>query len=149
MRLTREQTKISGVRRMAVLAACAALGAGACGSAPAFAVHVDEAASATAKKAASHPLSVPSGVMAGHIVSRVNPKYPEAAKKAKVQGPVVLDALIGTDGTVQQLRAASGPQELRASALEAVRQWVYQPFLLNGNPVEVETTITVTYSLAP
>jgi outer membrane biosynthesis protein TonB len=56
--------------------------------------------------------------------------------------------VIGKDGTVEELRVASGPKELQQSSLDAVRQWIYKPFLLNGDPVEVKTTINVVYSLA-
>jgi TonB family protein len=93
------------------------------------------------------PAQVPSGVMASRIVKQVQPKYPEEAKKEKIQGAVVLSVLIGKDGTVANLKVVSGPKELRQSALDAVRQWTYEPFLLNGNPVEVETTISVVYTL--
>jgi TonB family protein len=88
------------------------------------------------------------GVMAGNILTKVTPVYPQEAKDAKVQGIVVLDAVIGKDGAIKSLRVLSGPNELANSALEAVKQWTYKPYLLNGNPTEVETTITVNYSLA-
>jgi TonB family protein len=95
------------------------------------------------------PSQVSAGVMAGNIVSKVTPVYPQAAKDAKVQGAVVLDAVIGKDGAMKSLKFVSGPPELQMSAMEAVRQWTYKPYLLNGQPTEVETTITVNYSLAP
>ncbi len=85
-------------------------------------------------------------VMAGLVVSKVAPVYPPDAKATRIAGSVVLHAIIGQDGTVSALEVVSGPQELRASALEAVRQWVYKPYLLNGQPTAVETTVTVTYS---
>jgi TonB family protein len=90
---------------------------------------------------------VPGGVMAGNIVSRVNPVYPAAAKAAGVQGTVVLRAVIGKTGAVEKLTVVSGPEELQASAIDAVKQWVYRPYLLNGQPTEVDTTITVNYTL--
>jgi TonB family protein len=86
--------------------------------------------------------------MAGNKISGPVPKYPAEAKKEGIQGTVVLDAVIGKDGTVEELRVASGPKELQQSSLDAVRQWIYKPFLLNGDPVEVKTTINVVYSLA-
>jgi outer membrane biosynthesis protein TonB len=61
---------------------------------------------------------------------------------------VVLNAVIGKDGTVQNLNVVSGPGELQQSSLDAVSQWTYKPYLLNGDPIEVETTINVIYSLA-
>jgi TonB family protein len=93
------------------------------------------------------PTQVPAHVMASRIVKQVQPKYPEAAKKEKIQGTVLLSVEIGKDGTIEDLKVVSGPKELRQSALVAVRQWTYEPFLLNGNPVEVDTTISVVYTL--
>jgi TonB family protein len=89
---------------------------------------------------------VSGGVMAGQLVSRVDPVYPPDAKSARISGAVVLDAVIGKEGTIENLRVVSGPEELQKSAIDAVRQWVYKPYLLNGEPTEVETTITVNYS---
>ena len=63
-------------------------------------------------------------------------------------GKVLLDAVIGKDGSVEQLRVVSGPAELQQSALDAVKQWKYKPFLLNGDPIEVKTNITIVYTLA-
>jgi len=73
--------------------------------------------------------------------------YPEEAKEKHVQGAVTLHAIISKTGTVESLDVISGPEELRDSALDAFRQWTYKPFLLNGQPVEVETTIIVVYNL--
>jgi TonB family protein len=91
---------------------------------------------------------VSANVMAGNILTKVNPVYPEMAKAAKVQGAVVLHAIIAKDGTMKSLAVVSGPPELVMSSMEAVRQWTYRPYLLNGEPTEVDTTITVNYSLA-
>jgi TonB family protein len=93
-------------------------------------------------------MQVPGGVMAGNIETKVNPVYPQAAKDAKIQGAVVLKAVIGKDGTIKSLKLVSGPDELAQSAWDAVKQWTYKPYLLNGQPTEVETTITVNYMLA-
>ncbi len=151
MRLTEEQKELRGARRVAGAAACILLGAVVCGSALALGVPSNWASTENVGRAgeAAGPVAVSSGLMAGHILTKVTPKYPEAAKKAKIQGTVLLDAVIGTDGTVEKLTVASGPDELRPSALDAVRQWTYQPFLLNGDPVEVKTTVEITYTLAP
>jgi len=78
----------------------------------------------------------------------VEPVYPPDAKAAGIQGSVVLDAVIGKDGSISSLKLVSGPPELTKSAWEAVKQWTYKPYLLNGNPVAVETTITVNFALA-
>jgi TonB family protein len=107
--------------------------------------HLTVRADTTAGK--TQVLQVPSNVMAQRTVKKVVPKYPEAAKKARIQGTVVLNAKIGKDGTIESLKAVSGPKVLQRSSLDAVRQWTYKPFLLSGNPVEVETTISVVYSL--
>ncbi len=99
--------------------------------------------------AAPKPIRVSAGVVAGQIITHINPVYPEFAKAGHIQGAVVLKAVISKEGTVENLTVISGPLELRSSSLEAVRQWIYKPYLLNGQPTEVETTITVNYNLAP
>jgi TonB family protein len=152
MRLTGNTKQLRGPGRLAVLAACAALGLGVCGSALALSMHVDAAAAAnsghdTDPPKAAEPMNVSAGVIAGNKLNGPVPKYPVDAKKARIQGKVVLDAVIGKDGTVEKLEVLSGPKELQQSSLDAVRQWTYKPFLLNGDPVEVRTTITVIYSL--
>lgn len=86
-------------------------------------------------------------VQAARIVCRVTPYYPEEARRAYVSGTVRLHAIIGTDGSVKQLEAVSGPDVLIPSAKAAVSQWRYRPVLLNGEPVEVDTTIDVIYAL--
>ena len=81
-------------------------------------------------------------------IKQVPPVYPTEAKKAGVQGPVVLEMAVSTDGVPQNLKVLSSPSDdLSQSAIEAVSQWRYAPTLLNGNPVEVLTEVTVTYSL--
>lgn len=88
---------------------------------------------------------------AAKILKKVKPAYPEEARSAGVQGEVVLDAVIGTDGKVLSLRVLNTEVDpaLAMSAVEAVRQWRYKPTLLDGSPVEVNTTVTVKYSLLP
>lgn len=92
-------------------------------------------------------LRVSSGVAAGMLVHQVKPQYPELAMKARIQGTVVLQAVIGKDGTVQDLRLVSGHPMLAPAAIEAVRQWRYRPYLLNNEPVEVDTQINVNFTL--
>jgi len=89
------------------------------------------------------PVRISSGVMAGNLLTKVVPVFPEEAKRQRVNGMVVLHAIIGTDGLVKDLRVVSGPKLLQASYLDAVKQWTYKPYLLNGVPVEVETTIAL------
>lgn len=151
MKLTEKQPEIRGLRRVAIMAASLAFGVATCCSALALHISVGAGSARSDAKAAgsAKAVKIPSGVMAGTLLTRVNPVYPEAAKKAKVQGSVILHAVIGKDGAIQDLQTVSGPEELRRSALDAVRQWTYKPYLLNGEPVEVETTITVNYSMAP
>src|SRR6202142_2624205 len=86
-------------------------------------------------------------VQAAKMLRQIQPMYPQIAKTAHVQGTVILHAIISKDGTVQELQYISGPALLMRSAMDAVRQWKYQPTLLNGEPVEVDTTISVVFTL--
>lgn len=90
---------------------------------------------------------VSQGVTRGLLIRRVEPEYPVLAKSARIQGDVVLQAVIDRDGNIRNLTLASGHPMLVQGAIDAVRQWHYRPYLLNGQPVEVETTITVTFKL--
>jgi TonB family protein len=83
--------------------------------------------------------------MAMRLVTKIDAVYPEAARKLKTQGPVVLDAVIAPDGSVEKLRALSGPEILVPAAKAAVSLWKYEPYSSDGNPVRVETTITVEF----
>jgi protein TonB len=85
--------------------------------------------------------------MAGNKLSGANPQYPAIARAARVQGTVVLGATISKSGTIENLHVISGPAMLAAAAEEAVRAWRYRPYLLNGRPVEVETTVQVIFNL--
>jgi TonB family protein len=93
-------------------------------------------------------VNISAGVAVGLLVSKTQPIYPVDAKKAHVQGTVVLGATIATDGTVKELRIIQGPDLLQQAALDAVTQWRYRPYLLNGDPVEVRTTINIIFTLA-
>jgi periplasmic protein TonB len=84
----------------------------------------------------------------GDLVHKVLPRYPALARSARIQGPVILQAMIGKSGAIENLRLLSGHPILAPAAIEAVRQWRYRPYILNGEPVEVETQITVNFSLA-
>ena len=147
MKLTEMKREIGRMRRIVALGACVVLGVAAATSAVALRVGVDEKGSDAPKKDV-HSVSVDAKTMSKQLLSKTTPVYPPEAKVAKIQGKVVLEAVIGTDGHVENLKAVSGPNELQQSALDAVRQWVYKPYLLNGQPVEVMTTINVTYTLA-
>ena len=87
-------------------------------------------------------------VQAARVVSQPRPVYPPLAKQARIQGVVSLQAIIAKDGSVQELQVLSGHPLLVQSAQDAVRQWRYQPTLLNGEPVEVVTTIDVVFTLS-
>jgi len=147
MKLTEMKQEIGRTRRVIALGACVVLGVAAATSAVALRVGVDDKAADTHKKPV-HSVNVKAEVMQDQIVTKVTPVFPPEAKAAKIQGKVVLEAVIGKEGRVENLKVVSGPKDLQQSALDAVRQWVYKPYLLNGNPVEVITTINVHYSLA-
>jgi TonB family protein len=91
---------------------------------------------------------VGSAVQAANLTSQTAPVYPPLAKAARVQGTVSLAATIGTDGRVQNLQLISGPPLLVQAATDSVRQWVYKPVMMNGQPVPVVTTIDVNFTLA-
>lgn len=91
---------------------------------------------------------VSQGVLAGNLLHQVNPQYPPIARAARVSGAVVIKATIGKDGSMQNLQVVSGPPLLIQSALEAVKQWRYKPYMLNNEPTEVETVITVNFNLS-
>jgi len=88
-----------------------------------------------------------SHVMEGNLIRRVQPEYPALAKQARIQGTVVLRAIIDRDGIIQNLQVISGHPLLVRAALNAVRQWRYRPYYLNDQAVEVETQVTVNFSL--
>ena len=94
-------------------------------------------------------MRVGSGVGAPQMISRVNPVYPPAAEAARVQGVVILEALIGTDGGVTDARILRSIPLLDQAALDAVRQWRYTPTLLNGAAVPIIMTVTVQFTLSP
>ena len=93
------------------------------------------------------PLPISTGVAQGFLVHEVKPVYPPPARQARIQGTVLLEAIIGKDGSIENLRVVSGHPMLAPAALEAVRQWRYRPYMLNREPVEVETQITVNFVL--
>jgi TonB family protein len=92
-------------------------------------------------------VQVPSGVMIGLLVHRVRPVYPPAAKLNKVEGKVVLHAVINTEGKITEASPMSGPQELIGAAVEAVKEWEYRPYISQGQPVQVDTQIVVNFAL--
>jgi len=102
---------------------------------------------AVPKLEAPKKVRVSQGVSEGLLVHKVTPQYPSLAKQARIQGDVVLHAEIGKNGKVEQLQVVRGQPLLTAAAIDAVKQWQYKPYFLNGEPVAVDTTITVNFEL--
>ncbi|HKR25947.1 MAG TPA: energy transducer TonB, partial [Acidobacteriaceae bacterium] len=96
----------------------------------------------------SGPMRVSSGVAAARLMSPIQASYPDIAREARVQGSVVVAATISTTGRIKNAHAVSGPALLTGAALTAVQRARYRPFVLNGVPVEAETTITLVFKLA-
>jgi protein TonB len=94
-----------------------------------------------------HPLTISSGVATGQLISPIRPTYPAIAMAAHIQGTVVIEATISRSGTIENLQVIEGPPMLRQAAIDAVSATRYRPFLLNGDPVEVQTSIRVIFSL--
>jgi protein TonB len=99
------------------------------------------------KVATPQKLRVSSGVVEGLKIHDVTPTYPQMARIAHIQGDVILQATLSKNGTIENLRGVSGHPILIQAALDAVRQWKYKPYILNGEPVEVETTIKVQFHM--
>jgi TonB family protein len=96
---------------------------------------------------APQTLKVSQGVAQGLLMKRVQPVYPLRAQQARIQGAVELSATIGKDGSISNLKVMSGDPILTQAAVEAVKQWKYRPYLLDGQPVEIQTQITVNFRL--
>lgn len=144
MQLAAEPRLVSTARRAATVLLGAALATGTC--AFALGLHFTVAAD---DKSDSNPaaIQVAPGKILGNLYHKVAPIYPPEAKKKHVQGTVTLKAIIGKDGAIENLKVLSGPEALRQASLDAVKQWTYKPYLLNGEPVVVETEIKVIYTL--
>jgi protein TonB len=99
------------------------------------------------KAAPVKKLTISSGVMQGMLLQKTPPNYPPIAKAARVSGTVVLQATISKTGAIENMRVLSGPAMLQQAAMDAVRSWRYRPYLLNNEPVEVETTVNVIFTL--
>jgi protein TonB len=103
---------------------------------------------AVPKVATPQRVRVSQGVTSGLLIRKIQPAYPPLARQARIQGNVLLQAEISKDGTIENLRLISGHPMLAPAAIEAVKQWKYKPYILNGEPVEVDTQITVIFSLS-
>lgn len=93
------------------------------------------------------PLHVSTGVMAGQLVDPIRPEYPAVARLSRTEGTVVVQAVISKTGRIERARVVSGPAVLQGAALQAVREARYRPFLLNGLPTEVETTVSIVFRM--
>jgi TonB family protein len=145
MNLTKRYVEIRGPRRFAIAAACVVVGLATCVSALALRMEV---AAPAAQRGAPTVLTRPVDKL--KLISSKDPVYPAQAKADKdtLDGPVVLKVLIGKDGSTKAIQVTKG---LRAdydkSAVDAVSQWIWQPYLLNGNPIEVKTSVTVNFTI--
>jgi protein TonB len=92
-------------------------------------------------------VTISSGVAQGMLVQRTTPNYPAIAKTARVAGTVVLEATISKSGSIESVKAVSGPEMLRQAAVDAVRSWRYKPYMLDNQPIEMQTTVNVVFSL--
>jgi TonB family protein len=153
MTLTHKRTPMSAMRRILGAAACCVVALATCASA--LALHTDVSAlTPSAENQASAPaaptkIHVKSSIMVRQRISGDNPTYPKELRAKKIQGTVVLDAAIGKDGTIENIRVVKSPdKQFSESALAAVRTWRYRPYLLNGDPIKVDTTVNVIYCLA-
>jgi protein TonB len=93
-------------------------------------------------------IRVASRVAEANLIHDVSPQYPPEAGRARIEGTVVLMALIGKDGSVQDVQVESGLPILAEAAMDAVKQWRYKPYLINGEPVEVDSRITINFTLS-
>lgn len=103
---------------------------------------------AVPKIATPQRVRVSSGVSQGLLIRKVPPAYPPLARQARIQGTVILQAQISKTGDIENLTLVSGHPMLAPAAIEAVKQWKYRPYLLNGEPVEVDTQVQVNFTLA-
>lgn len=138
MRLTEKQLSISGARKVLVTAACLVVAFSTCASTLAWRMDVNAPEQKTVKR-----IAVAEKYMT--LTHQVDPVYPEEAKRDKLNGSVVLAVRVGKDGAVENLHVVKGPKVFQESALDAVKQWRYRPYLLNGNPIEVDTQVTVAF----
>ena len=148
MKLTEVKKRAGRLPRWTAIGVSVVLGIAAASTVLALRFDVVASAAHASDQSTTEPQSVPAKTMEEHVLTKFPPKYPADAKEARIQGKVVLDAIISKTGEVENLKVISGPSKLQQSALDAVRHWTYKPFIVNGDPVDVETTVTVTYTLA-
>ena len=135
-------------RRFVTFAACGLIAVATCGSAMALRFEVGPALTGSTSQASGKGVKIDPEVMAGQVLDKKQPIYPQEAKAHPLSGPVILGAIIGKDGSIEKLTIVKSLREdYDKSAIDAVRNWKYKPYLLHGEPTAVETTITVTYSM--
>lgn len=103
---------------------------------------------AVPKVATPQRVRVSQGVSQGLLIRKINPTYPPLARQARIQGQVLLQAQISKDGSIENLQLISGHPMLAPAAIEAVKQWRYKPYMLNGEPVAVDTQVVVNFTLS-
>lgn len=140
MNLTHKRSDIQGLRRFGIIAACIVVAVTAGASALALRMEVNTPGQPNPKLIHVKADSL-------KYIKQDPPVYPDEAKRTGIAGSVVLDVVINKQGAPDQIKVDKGPSVLQKSALEAVRQWRWKPFLLNGDPIDVATTVTVVYSL--
>jgi protein TonB len=107
----------------------------------------NHATTGEAPKADAPEVQVPAEEMQKLLVHRVDPEYPAAARQEKVQGVILLDVVVGRDGSVLETRALNGPDVLARAAMDALRWWKFEPYSVQGKPAVVETTVVVEFKL--
>jgi len=117
------------------------------GGTPTVGTSISVAPAPTTTAKPGKPLSVSSGVTTGHLIAPIQPVYPRIAIAARMEGIVIVQAIISKTGQIESAHVLTGPAMLQAAALDAVRTARYHPFLLNGAPTEVETTISINFRL--
>ena len=146
MTLTQKPAQMSATRRILIAAACSVLALATCTSALALHTNVFAPTQAASENHQPKKISVSPEVMTGNRISGENPTYPQEARAKKIEGKVVLDVTIGKDGAIEKLNVLKSPDNLLSdSASKAVHTWRYRPYLLNGEPVAVETTVNVIF----
>ncbi len=149
MILTRKHIPISTGRRVLIAAACSILALATCTSALALHTDISEFAP-DAQQSAPKKIHVSAKEMSGNRISGDNPTYPPDAREKKIQGTVVIDTTVSKEGAIEDLHVVKTPDpSLAESAVKAVRTWRYRPYLLNGDPVAVQSTVNVTFCLEP
>ena len=152
MNLMTKPRETRGLLRIGFAAVCVVVGVATCGSALALRLDVNEPppASAMMTTAPNHPVKVQGAIMAGSRLGGQNPVYPVKARADKntVDGTCTLRAIINKDGSITRLRVVKSlRKDYDQSALTAVKTWKYKPYLLNGEPVEIQTQITINFRL--